>query len=46
MGIIVENVTRVFEGKTALDNVSLEIKDGDFALSWLHPDMVRQPCFG
>jgi len=30
MGIIVENVTRVFEGKTALDNVSLEIKDGDF----------------
>jgi len=30
MGIIVENVTRVFEGKTALDNISLEIKDGDF----------------
>ncbi len=30
MGIVVENVTKYFEGKAALDDVSLEVKDGDF----------------
>ena len=30
MGIIVENVTRIYEGEAALDDVSLEVKDGDF----------------
>lgn len=31
MGIIVENVTQAYGGTVALDNVSLEIDDGDFA---------------
>ena len=30
MGIIVENVSKSFEGKKVLDNVSFEAKDGDF----------------
>jgi glycerol transport system ATP-binding protein len=30
MGIIVENISKSFEGRKVLDNVSLEIKDGDF----------------
>ena len=31
MGIRVENVTKVYEGKAVLDDISLEVKDGDFA---------------
>ncbi len=30
MGIVVENVSKSFEGKKVLDNVSFEAKDGDF----------------
>jgi glycerol transport system ATP-binding protein len=29
MGIVVENVTQIYEGKTVLDDISLEVKDGD-----------------
>ena len=31
MGIRVENISKSFEGKQILDNISLEVKDGDFA---------------
>ncbi len=31
MGIRVQNVTKSFEGKTVLNDISFEIKDGDFA---------------
>ncbi|MFC1462129.1 ABC transporter ATP-binding protein [Verrucomicrobiota bacterium] len=31
MGIVVENVSKAFEGKPVLDDVSFEIKDGEFA---------------
>ena len=31
MGIRVENVTKSFEGKKILDNISFEVNDGDFA---------------
>jgi ABC-type Fe3+/spermidine/putrescine transport system ATPase subunit len=36
MGVIVESVTKLYEGKAALKDVSLEVKDGDFVtfLSW------------
>jgi len=30
MGIVVENISKSFQGKKALDNVSFEAKDGDF----------------
>ena len=31
MGILVEHVTKIYEGRTVLDDVSVEINDGDFA---------------
>jgi ABC-type sugar transport system ATPase subunit len=31
MGIRVENITKSFEGQKILDNISLEVNDGDFA---------------
>ena len=31
MGIRVENISKSFEGKTILDNISFEVSDGDFA---------------
>ena len=36
MGIRVENISKSFEGKKVLDDISLEIKDGDF-LTFLAP---------
>lgn len=36
MGIIVENVSRSYDGKKVLDDISLEIKDGEF-VSFLAP---------
>ena len=31
MGIVVENVTKVIEGQTVLNDISFKIDDGDFA---------------
>lgn len=31
MGIVVENVTKIYDGKKVLDDISLEIEDGDLA---------------
>ena len=36
MGIVVENVTKVYEGQTVLDDISLEINDGDL-VTFLSP---------
>ena len=36
MGIVVENVTKIYEGQTVLDDISLEVKDGDL-VTFLSP---------
>jgi len=36
MGIVVENVTKIYEGRTVLDDISLEVKDGDL-VTFLSP---------
>ncbi len=30
MGIVLENITKIYDGKTVLNNISLDINDGDF----------------
>ena len=32
MGIVVENITKLDQGYTKLDNVSFEVNDGDFSV--------------